>query len=107
MVMSEADGKRQRPELIRLVLPVEFLGPDQVGIGNPRRAAQGEGDAGLQVANQQTLVDIGTAAKTVAVEKYVAGDKAPLEAGKDVPANAVAGAEEIYPGRLGRILGGP
>ena len=68
----------QRPETVRVVLPVEFLGAHDLGVGDSH-VAPGDRHTGLDVADEGALVHIVAAFESIAVKEDVAADQAAAE----------------------------
>src|SRR5690606_6098725 len=91
---SEPEGDRNGSELVRLVLTVELLGPEDMGVCQPD-PREGDGDSGLCIADEVLLVDAAAVFEGVSVEEDVSGDGPPLDAGEQVPAETLCRDEEV------------
>src|SRR5258708_28198900 len=91
---SERHREHDGAQIGRVVLAVEFLGADGLGVGQSR-VREEQLQAALQIADERPLRNRLAVREGIAVEEDVSPDGAAVEAGEHVPAEDLRRVEEI------------
>jgi membrane-bound lytic murein transglycosylase MltF len=97
----EGPGQAHGPEHLGTVLPVELLGPQDLGVGQLGRT-QDQADTSHDVGHEGLFGDRGTVLPGVAVQEDVPGHGPALGPGKEVQAEEGVLAQARVPGGSGR-----
>ena len=100
MAGSEPRRNAEGAPLVGIVLRPEFLGPEDMGIGQPDRPDD-KGYTALNIANQRLFVDAVAVAESIAIEKNTVEHAPPLGTKEDIPTETAVRDEVIGTGQAG------